>query len=90
MRSSPESGFSAPVIILNSVVLPAPLGPMTPTMPALGSENDRSSMSSSSPKPLLRSLASITTSPRRLPEGMKISSSPDAVAAALDSASSSS
>jgi hypothetical protein len=29
----PASGFSWPVIILNSVVLPAPLGPMMPTIP---------------------------------------------------------
>ena len=31
---SPLSGFSSPVIIRNSVVLPTPFGPMTPTMPA--------------------------------------------------------
>ena len=30
MRSVPLSGCSAPVIILSSVVLPAPLAPMTP------------------------------------------------------------
>jgi hypothetical protein len=45
----PESGFSWPVIIRNSVVLPAPLGPMTPTMPPGGSLNVRSSISSRSP-----------------------------------------
>ena len=28
----PSSGFSAPVIMRNSVVLPAPFGPMMPTM----------------------------------------------------------
>jgi hypothetical protein len=45
----PPSGPSAPVIIRNNVVLPAPLGPMMPTMPARGSENDRASMSRRSP-----------------------------------------
>jgi hypothetical protein len=45
----PAVGFSWPVIILNSVVLPAPLGPMTPTMPPGGSLNSRSSISSRSP-----------------------------------------
>jgi hypothetical protein len=29
----PASGFSCPVIMRNNVVLPAPLGPITPTMP---------------------------------------------------------
>ena len=38
----------------NSVVLPAPLGPMTPTMPPGGSLKVRSSISSRSPKPFLR------------------------------------
>ena len=51
---SPESGFSSPMIILNSVVLPTPFGPMTPTMPLRGSVNDRSSMSTRSSKPLVR------------------------------------
>ena len=36
MRMAPESGFSAPVIMRNSVVLPAPFGPITPTMPPGG------------------------------------------------------
>ena len=52
----PASAGSCPVSILNSVVLPAPFGPMMPTMPAWGSENDRSSISSRSPKPLRRLL----------------------------------
>ena len=39
IRSSPASGVSSPAIIRNSVVLPAPFGPITPTMPAGGSEN---------------------------------------------------
>ncbi len=38
----PPSGFSCPVIIRNSVVLPAPLGPITPTMPPRGSVKLRS------------------------------------------------
>ena len=42
-RIEPLSGFSSPMIILNSVVLPTPFGPMTPTMPLRGSEKDRSS-----------------------------------------------
>ena len=42
-RIVPLSGFSSPTIILNSVVLPTPFGPMTPTMPFLGREKHRSS-----------------------------------------------
>ena len=41
----PLSGSSRPTIVLNSVVLPTPLGPMTPTMPLRGSVNDRSLIS---------------------------------------------
>ena len=52
--------------------MPAPLGPITPTMPAGGSENDRSSISSFSPKPLRRWSASITVEPSRCPAGMWI------------------
>jgi hypothetical protein len=37
----PASGFSAPVISRKRVVLPAPFGPMTPTIPPGGSENVR-------------------------------------------------
>src|SRR5919108_734435 len=72
MRSVPAAGCSCPVIIRNSVVLPAPLGPMTPTMPPGGSENDRSSMSRLSPKPLRRCSASTTTFPRWVEVGMWI------------------
>jgi hypothetical protein len=71
-RSAPESGCSWPVIMRKSVVLPAPFGPITPTMPPRGSENDRSSNSSLSPKPFARPSASTTTSPRRGPAGMWI------------------
>ena len=72
-RSVPESGDSSPAIIRKSVVLPAPFGPITPTIPAGGSEKVRSSKSNRSPKPLARPLASITTSPSRGPDGMWIS-----------------
>ena len=50
-RSSPASGFSSPTIMRKSVVLPAPFGPITPTMPPGGSEKVRSSNSSLSPNP---------------------------------------
>jgi hypothetical protein len=53
------------VIILNSVDLPAPFGPITPTMPPGGSMNDRSLNSSLSPKAFEMFLASITLPPRR-------------------------
>ena len=43
------SGFSLPVISRNSVVLPAPFGPMMPTIAPGGTWNDRSSISSRSP-----------------------------------------
>ena len=73
IRSSPESGFSSPAIIRKRVVLPAPFGPITPTMPAGGSENSRFSNSSRSPNAFETPFASITTSPRRGPGGMWIS-----------------
>src|SRR3954449_9941730 len=73
MRRSPASGVSSPAIMRNSVVLPAPFGPITPTIPAGGSENVRSSKSRRSPKPFDTPFASITTSPRRGPGGMWIS-----------------
>ena len=66
-RISPASGFSPPVSMRNRVVLPAPLGPMMPTMPPRGRMKDRPSMRSRSPKPLRRPLTSITSSPRRSP-----------------------
>jgi hypothetical protein len=49
MSIVPESGFSWPVMILKRVDLPAPLGPMTPTIPPGGSVKDRFSKSSLSP-----------------------------------------
>ena len=45
----PASGFSCPVMIRKSVVLPAPLGPITPTIAPAGILNERSSMSCRSP-----------------------------------------
>ena len=42
------------MIMRKSVVLPAPFGPITPTMPPGGSLNERSSISSLSPKPFER------------------------------------
>ena len=69
----PLSGFSRPVIMRNSVVLPAPLGPMTPTIAPGGILNDRSSISSRSPKPLVTFSNSITSLPSRSATGMKIS-----------------
>ena len=48
-RMVPVSGFSWPVIIRNSVVLPAPFGPMTPTMPPGGREKAMFSNSSRFP-----------------------------------------
>ena len=50
----PLSGVSCLVIIRNSVVLPAPLGPITPTMPPGGNLKVRSSISRLSPKALLK------------------------------------
>ena len=45
----PASGFSWPVSMRKSVVLPTPFGPMTPTMPPGGSLKERFSISSRSP-----------------------------------------
>ena len=68
----PSSGFSWPVIIRNSVVLPAPFGPITPTMPPGGSLKVRLSISSLSPKPLVRPSKSTTFWPSRSATGMVI------------------
>ena len=43
---APLSGLSWPTIMRNSVVLPAPFGPITPTMPPGGSLKERSSIRS--------------------------------------------
>ena len=68
----PESGFSWPVIILNRVDLPAPFGPMMPTMPPAGSLKERFSISIRSPKLLVRFSTSMTLLPSRSPVGMTI------------------
>jgi hypothetical protein len=62
------------MIMRNRVVLPAPLGPMMPTIPAGGRVKLRSSNSTRSPNALDTFLNSITLSPKRWPLGMKISS----------------
>ena len=49
--SSPPSSGSRPTIVLNSVVLPTPFGPMMPTMPLRGSVKLRPSMRTRSSKP---------------------------------------
>ncbi|CAJ5454972.1 Uncharacterised protein [Burkholderia pseudomallei] len=71
--TSPESGCSLPVSILNSVDLPAPFGPMMPTIAPAGILKFRLSISRRSPNDLLTFLNSITSLPRRSPTGMKIS-----------------
>ena len=63
----PASGVSLPMIILNSVVLPAPFGPITPTMPPGGSLKSSPSMSVQPSKPFLMWSASSTTPPSRGP-----------------------
>ncbi len=73
IRISPESGFSCPVIILNRVDLPAPFGPMMPTIAPGGTIIDRLSISRRSPNFLETLRNSITELPRRSPGGMKIS-----------------
>ena len=56
-----------------SVVLPAPFGPITPTMPPGGSEKVKSSKRSVSPNAFETPSAWTTTSPSRGPAGMWIS-----------------
>ena len=68
----PLSGVSSPTSILNKVVLPAPFGPITPTIPPGGSRKSKSSTSSLLAKALLRLSASITTSPNLGPAGIMI------------------
>mmetsp|Transcript_19916 Transcript_19916/g.43569 ORF Transcript_19916/g.43569 Transcript_19916/m.43569 type:complete len:223 (+) Transcript_19916:312-980(+) len=63
--SSPPSGACWSIIMRNRVVLPAPLGPTMPTTAPGGMTKLAPSMSRRSPKPLLRSFASTTTSPSR-------------------------
>ena len=73
MATVPESGCSLPAIMRNSVDLPAPFGPMMPTMAPAGTLKLRLSISWRSPKPLLTFVNSMTSWPRRSATGMKIS-----------------
>ena len=66
----PLSGCSSPVIILNSVVLPAPFGPMTPTMPPRRQVEVQAVDQQRVAEPLAQVPASTTTSPRRGPGAM--------------------
>ena len=49
MATDPESGFSRAVIMRKSVDLPAPFGPMMPTIAPGGTLNDSLSISRRSP-----------------------------------------
>ena len=62
-----------PISILNSVDLPAPLGPMMPTIAPDGISMLKLSISRRSPKLFETFLNSTTELPRRSPGGMKIS-----------------
>ena len=68
----PLSAFSFPEIILNSVVFPAPLGPIIPTIAPGGILNDKLSINNLSPKPLYIFLISITLAPNLSPDGITI------------------
>ena len=72
----PLSGFSCPVIILNSVVLPAPFGPITPTIPPGGSLNDSPSISSWSPNAFCSPSTSTTMPPSFGPAAICIEALP--------------
>src|SRR6266478_6469689 len=90
MRSVPASGFSSPTIMRKSVVLPAPFGPMTPTIPPRGRMKPTSSMRRFSPYALRTPCASITRLPRRGPGGIEMRATPSRTSAAWSWASSSS
>jgi hypothetical protein len=55
--------FSSPIIILKIVDLPAPLGPIIPTIPACGNVKFKLSYNNLSPYALATPLASITLVP---------------------------
>jgi hypothetical protein len=63
ITNSPASGFSSPIIILKIVDLPAPLGPIIPTIPACGNVKFKLSYNNLSPYALATPLASITLVP---------------------------
>ena len=54
--TSPASGFSSPAIVLNSVVLPAPFGPINPPMTPAGKSKDIPSTAVKPPNRLVISL----------------------------------
>ena len=56
--------------ILNKVDLPAPFGPIIPTIAPLGTLKLKSSISTLSPKDLVTLLTSTTLSPKRGPDGI--------------------
>ena len=60
-------------MVLKRVVLPTPLGPITPTMPLRGSSKDKSSMSTRPSNSLCRFFATSTFEPKRGPAGIWIS-----------------
>ena len=70
--SSPLSGSSWPVNRLQKVVLPAPLGPITPTIAPGGIFRSNPLISTLSSKPFDRFFVSITKSPNRVPVGIVI------------------
>jgi DNA mismatch repair protein MutL len=70
MRIDPLSGSSLPTIIRSRVVLPAPLGPMMPTMEPGGTVAENLSRIRRSSKDLVMLSNSKTTSPSRGPGGM--------------------
>mmetsp|Transcript_29408 Transcript_29408/g.75018 ORF Transcript_29408/g.75018 Transcript_29408/m.75018 type:complete len:214 (-) Transcript_29408:1421-2062(-) len=70
----PLSGVSCPMIMRNSVDLPAPLPPMMPTTAPGGTLNVMSSTSSLSPNDLHTPATSSTLLPRRGPTGMVMES----------------
>ena len=61
MAIAPLSGFSCPVIMRNRVVLPAPLGPITPTMPPGGSLNESDRRSAACRRSLSRDVENSMT-----------------------------
>ena len=87
----PASGASTPVIILNSVVLPAPLAPTMPTTAPAGMMQSRPSMSRPLPSyPFETPFTVITSEPKRGAAGIvMLSSSARAVNAFAASHSSS-
>ena len=70
--SSPLSGISWPVTKLQKVVLPAPFGPITPTIAPGGIFRSNSLIKILLSKPFDSCFVSITKSPKRVPAGIVI------------------